>query len=126
MTLYDAVMDPGRPLTVTPEEWIEQERRVLDSERDATDAMVEESSSGDDPLMAKLDFGIDRMVDGCRMAMSAYSGMSRSDCGKALAVFLEEAGDILKTALGPYLVDMLDAREKFRREWAKENANGRK
>lgn len=120
MTLEEAIADKDRPLSMTPMEWMQYEEASEEEDRDLVDdsaqRIVAEETGDDDPSAVvvepgeKLDIGIEQMVLGCKMAMRALQELSRADVGVADRKAYDTIGDLIHNAVGPYLVEVLDAR----------------
>ena len=128
MTLQEAIMDPSRPLSVPPQEWMqyeeakdEEEKEIVDGE--ARKVVAEEQNLPPEDADAvevdsyeKLEIGVERMILGCRMAKRALQELVRKDATPKERAYYDRVDDIVRNALAPYLSDILHARKRLYRE----------
>lgn len=123
MTLEEAIADKDRPLSMTPQDWM----RCAEAEEEEDKMLVDDEAkrivSADTGVPAqeveisseeKLDIGIEQMVLGCKMAMRALQELSRADKEPWKRGVYDKMQDAIYNGVGPYLVDVLDARKGFR------------
>ena len=120
MTIDEAIKDKDRPLSMTPQEWMqyveaadEEDKALVDNEV----ARIVAQEGGDEPReidsAEKLDIGIEQMVLGCKVAMRALQGLSRDNVGVKEREAYDRIGDLIYNAVGPYLSDVLETRTKL-------------
>ena len=123
MTLQEAIADPNRPLSMTPQEWMQYEEAKEQEEVENVDqtakaiyveetGISEEQADSEFGSEEKLEVGIEQMVLGCRIAMRALNELSRKDVSIAERKAYDGMAEIVNRAIAPYLADMM----KFRKE----------
>ncbi len=123
MTLQEAIADPNRPLSMTPQEWMQYEEAKEQEEVEVVDQtsrqlyvqeaeIPEEQADDEFDAVAKLEIGIEQMVLGCRIAMRALNELERKDVVKEERHAYDGMKRIVDKAIAPYLADMM----KFRKE----------
>jgi hypothetical protein len=110
MTFQEAIKDPNRPLSMTPQEWMQYEEAKENEEVEVVDQtskqlyvqemeVPEEQADEEFDAVAKLEIGIEQMVLGCRIALRALNELGRQDVmddTRLLLNHLEEMKDALK------------------------------
>jgi len=122
MTLQEAIMDPDRPLSVPPQEWILHEEAKEHEEEDVFDAaeIVREqganpedaSAGGMVPAEERFEIGVEQMVLGCRIAIRALQEISRKDLGTEERGYWSDCERLVYHAVAPYLADILVRRKR--------------
>ena len=122
MTFQEAVKDPNRPLSMTPQEWMQYEEARDVEEAEVVDqtakTIYEEEFAADGESdrefgsEEKLEVGIQQMVLGCRAAMRELNELSRKNATQKERNAYNGMSDIVNRAIAPYLADMM----KFRKE----------
>lgn len=119
MTLQEAIADPNRPLSMTPQEWMQYEEakeqeEVENVDQTAKEIYVEETGEPESEFGSeeKLEVGIEQMVLGCRMALRALNELSRKDVPIQERKAYDGMTEIVNRAIAPYLADMM----KYRKE----------
>ena len=123
MTLQEAMRDQNRPLSMTPQEWMQYEEAKEQEEVENVDqtakdiyaeemGISEEQADGEFGSEEKLEIGIEQMVLGCRMAMRALNELSRKDVAVSERKAYDGISEIVNRAIAPYLADMM----KYRKE----------
>ena len=123
MTLQEAMVDPNRPLSMTPREWMQYEEakeqeEVEDIDQTAKEIYAEEEGVSEEQTdlefgsEEKLEIGIEQMVLGCRIAIRALNELSRKDVSIKDRKAYDGISEIVNRAIAPYLADMM----KYRKE----------
>lgn len=123
MTFQEAIKDPNRPLSMTPQEWMQYEEAKENEEVEVVDQtskqlyvqemeVPEEQADEEFDAVAKLEIGIEQMVLGCRIAMRALNELGRQDVSKEDRKAYDGMAEIVNFAIAPYLADMM----KYRKE----------
>ncbi len=123
MTLQEAMYDPNRPLSMTPQEWMQYEEAKEQEEVENVDQtakeiyteemeIFDEQADGDFGSEEKLEIGIEQLVLGCRIAMRALNELSVKDVSIAERKAYDGMTEIMNRAIAPYLADMM----KYRKE----------
>lgn len=123
MTLQEAMVDPNRPLSMTPREWIQYEEAKEQEEVENIDqtakeiyaeaeGVSEEQADSEFGSEEKLEIGIEQMVLGCRIAIRALNELSRKDVSIRDRKAYDGISEIVNRAIAPYLADMM----KYRKE----------
>jgi hypothetical protein len=123
MTLQEAMVDPNRPLSMTPREWMQYEEakeqeEVENIDQTAKEIYVEEEGVSEEQADSefgseeKLEVGIEQMVLGCRIAIRALNELSRKDVSVRDRKAYDGISEIVNRAIAPYLADMM----KYRKE----------
>lgn len=122
MTFQEAVKDPNRPLSMTPQEWMQYEEARDVEEAEVVDQtaktiyeeefVAEGESDREFGSEEKLEVGIQQMVLGCRAAMRALNELSRKNATQKERNAYNGMSDIVNRAIAPYLADMM----KFRKD----------
>lgn len=122
MTFQEAIKDPNRPLSMTPQEWMQYEEARDVEEAEVVDqtakTIYEEEFVADGESdrefgsEEKLEVGIQQMVLGCRAAMRALNELSRKNATQKERNAYNGMSDIVNRAIAPYLADMM----KFRKD----------
>lgn len=120
MTIDEAINDKDRPLSMTPQEWMqyveateEEDKALIDNEVARLVAKEGDDESREIDNAEKLDIGIEQMVLGCKIAMRALQGLSRDNMGVREREAYDRIGDLIYNAIGPYLSDVLETRTKL-------------
>ena len=122
MTLQEAIRDPNRPLSMTPQEWMQydeakEQEEVENIDQTAKAIYVQEmeipESQADEVFdaEAKLEIGIEQMVLGCRVAMRALNELGRKDASSEERKMYDGMTEIVNRAIAPYLADMMKYRK---------------
>lgn len=123
MTLQEAMVDPNRPLSMTPREWMQYEEakeqeEVENIDQTAKEIYAEEEGFSEEQVDSefgseeKLEVGIEQMVLGCRIAIRALNELSRKDVSIRDRKAYDGISEIVNRAIAPYLADMM----KYRKE----------
>jgi hypothetical protein len=123
MTFQEAIKDPNRPLSMTPQEWMQYEEAKENEEVEVVDQtskqlyvqemeVPEEQADEEFDAVAKLEIGIEQMVLGCRIALRALNELGRQDVSKEDRKAYDGMAEIVNFAIAPYLADMM----KYRKE----------
>ncbi len=122
MTLQEAIMDKSRPLSVTPQEWMQYEEAKDHEEEElfdrAADRIIRESSDSPDDegggpdADERFEAGVEQMILGCRIAIRALQELSRSDLKPGDRSYYDECERLVCRAVAPYLADILVARKR--------------
>ena len=123
MTFQEAIKDPNRPLSMTPQEWMQYEEAKEAEEVEVVDQtskqlyvqemeVPEEQADEEFDAVAKLEIGIEQMVLGCRIALRALNELGRQDVSKEDRKAYDGMAEIVNFAIAPYLADMM----KYRKE----------
>ena len=123
MTFQEAIKDPNRPLSMTPQEWMQYEEAKENEEVEVVDQtskqlyvqemeVSEEQADEEFDAVAKLEIGIEQMVLGCRIALRALNELGRQDVSKEDRKAYDGMAEIVNFAIAPYLADMM----KYRKE----------
>lgn len=120
MTIEEAIVDPSRPLSISPRDWalsvqaeLEEEKSLIDESSKRIASEEDPSSSGRDPEgWEKVDIGIDQMIEGCKIMDQGLfeleeKNLSSSESKKTLSTLRE----LLNLAIIPYLTEILDTAE---------------
>lgn len=122
MTLQEAIMDKDRPLSMTPQQWmqytqaneIEQEQLLQNQVK----RIVAVQQNNDDDLsqiqvqiQEKLDIGIEQMVLGCRIAIKSLQQLQRKNVSPVQRKVYNQIKALINNAIAPYLGDILDSRK---------------
>lgn len=118
MTLQQAIMDPDRPLSVSPYQWIQYEEAKDNEEQEIVDQAIEliqeqQKTQQDYKVQEKLDIGIEQMVIGCRIAIRTLQQIQRKDLGIKQRQVYKNIKDLIFNAVSPYLADVLKERKKL-------------
>jgi len=119
MTFEEAIMDPQRPLSLTPREWMCSVEAALAEEEELTDkaairiAKQEERPVPSDTGLEKVDMGIDQLVQGVELIMSGLQDARMTDLDPKTRRVMEKIKDLVETAISPYLVDMIKASDSL-------------
>ena len=123
MTLQEAMVDPNRPLSMTPREWMQYEEAKEQEEVENIDqtakeiyaeeeGIPEEQADSEFGAEEKLEVGMEQMVLGCRIAIRALNELSRKDVSIKDRKAYDGISEIVNHAIAPYLADMM----KYRKE----------
>lgn len=123
MTFQEAIKDPNRPLSMTPQEWMQYEEAKEQEEVEVVDQtskqlyvqemeVPEEQADEEFDAVVKLEIGIEQMVLGCRIALRALNELGRQDVPKEDRKAYDGMAEIVNFAIAPYLADMM----KYRKE----------
>lgn len=113
MTFEEAVMDPNRPLSLTPREWMYSVEAALAEEdelvnKSARRVAAEEGLPEPDSGLEKIDLGIDQLVQGTRLIQSGIQDTRMVDMDPKTRKAIEKIKDLLETAIAPYIVDIIN------------------
>lgn len=123
MTLQEAIMDKDRPLSMTPQQWmqytqaneIEQEQLLQNQVKRIV--AVQQNNNDDDlsqiqiQIQEKLDIGIEQMVLGCRIAIKSLQQLQRKNVSPDQRKVYNQIKTLINNAIAPYLGDILDSRK---------------
>ena len=117
--MQEAISDPNRPLSMTPQEWMQYDEAREQEEVENVDQTAKALHDAESPepdsefgSEEKLEIGIEQMVLGCRIAMRALNELSRKDVPVQERKAYDGMSEIVDRAIAPYLADMM----KFRKE----------
>ena len=113
MTFDEAVMDPNRPLSLTPREWMYSvEAKIAEEEEliENTAKRIAKEQSQSEPTetgLEKIDMGIDQMISGVQLTMSGIQDSRMADLDPKIRRTIEKIKDLMETAISPYLADII-------------------
>ena len=121
--MQEAMVDPNRPLSMTPREWMQYEEAKEQEEVENIDQTAKEIYAEEEGVSEeqtdlefgseeKLEIGIEQMVLGCRIAIRALNELSRKDVSIRDRKAYDGISEIVNRAIAPYLADMM----KYRKE----------
>ena len=121
--MQEAMVDPNRPLSMTPREWMQYEEAKEQEEVENIDQTAKEIYAEEEGVSEeqtdlefgseeKLEIGIEQMVLGCRIAIRALNELSRKDVSIKDRKAYDGISEIVNHAIAPYLADMM----KYRKE----------
>lgn len=123
MTINEAIADPKRPLSIAPQEWMLAVEAKLAEEQELTDKVAQRvvaAKRGEEPTkplevsaIEKMDAGIDQLVQGCKILMSALDELKRANLEPYQRKSVDKINDLTNNAIGPYLVDIIQASQEF-------------
>lgn len=121
MTFEEAVMDPNRPLSLTPREWMYSVEASLAEENELVDKVAsriakEEDKPEPETGLEKIDMGIDQMVQGVRLMQSGIQDSRMVDLEPKTRKAIEKIKDLLETAIAPYLADIINYSDTMEEE----------
>ena len=121
MTFEEAVMDPNRPLSLTPREWMYSVEASLAEENELVDKVAsriakEEDKPEPETGLEKIDMGIDQMVQGVRLVQSGIQDSRMVDLEPNTRKAIEKIKDLLETAIAPYLADIINYSDTMEEE----------
>ena len=121
MTFEEAVMDPNRPLSLTPREWMYSVEASLAEENELVDKVASRSAKEEDKPepetgLEKIDMGIDQMVQGVRLVQSGIQDSRMVDLEPKTRKAIEKIKDLLETAIAPYLADIINYSDTLEEE----------
>ena len=121
MTFEEAVMDPNRPLSLTPREWMYSVEASLAEENELVDKVAsriakEEDKPEPETGLEKIDMGIDQMVQGVRLVQSGIQDSRMVDLEPKTRKAVEKIKDLLETAIAPYLADIINYSDTMEEE----------
>ena len=121
MTFEEAVMDPNRPLSLTPREWMYSVEATLAEENELVDKVAsriakEEDKPEPETGLEKIDMGIDQMVQGVRLVQSGIQDSRMVDLEPKTRKAVEKIKDLLETAIAPYLADIINYSDTMEEE----------
>ena len=121
MTFEEAVMDPNRPLSLTPREWMYSVEASLAEENELVDKVAsriakEEDNPEPETGLEKIDMGIDQMVQGVRLVQSGIQDSRMVDLEPKTRKAIEKIKDLLETAIAPYLADIINYSDTMEEE----------
>ena len=92
-------------------------------EQELTDKVVQRvvaAKKGQEPTkpldvsaIEKMDAGIDQLVQGCKILMSALDELKRANLEPYQRKSVDKIDDLTSNAIGPYLVDIIKASQEF-------------
>ncbi len=123
MTINEAIVDPKRPLSIAPQEWMLAVEAKLAEDEELTDKAAQRviaAKKGEEPTkpldvsaIEKMDAGIDQLVQGCKILMSAMDELKRVNLEPHQRKSVEKINDLTNNAIGPYLVEIIQASQEF-------------
>lgn len=123
MTINEAIVDPKRPLSIAPQEWMLAVEAKLAEDEELTDKAAQRviaAKKGEEPTkpldvsaIEKMDAGIDQLVQGCKILMSAMDELKRLNLEPHQRKSVEKINDLTNNAIGPYLVEIIQASQEF-------------
>ncbi len=121
MTFEEAIMDPNRPLSLTPREWMYSVEASLAEEDELVSKAAlriakEESAPEPETGLEKIDMGIDQMVQAVQLIQSGIQDARMTDMESATRRAVEKIRDLLETAVAPYLADMITCSDSLEDE----------
>lgn len=114
MTFDEAVMDPNRPLSLTPREWMYSVEAKLAEEEELIEnaaKRIAKEQSKPEPTetgLEKIDMGIDQMISGVQLVMSGIQDSRMTDLDPKTRKVIEKIKDLMETAISPYLADIIN------------------
>lgn len=121
MTFEEAVMDPNRPLSLTPREWMYSVEATLAEEDELVEKAAlriakEGEKSEPQTGLEKIDLGIDQMVQGVQLVQSGIQDSRMVDMEPKTRKAIEKIKDLLETAIAPYLADIINYSDAMEEE----------
>lgn len=124
MNINEAISDLGRPLSITPKEWMMSVEASLAEENELTEkAVMRMAAKKSDSEPEKkdivvggvetIDIGIDQIVQGIKIV---YEGVKKADKGDAIPSLRKKVNkikDLMDTAIVPYIKDICELSDGF-------------
>ena len=125
MTLNQAILDPKRPLSVTPKEWMMSVEASLAEEEELTkktaQRMIQAKKSEDKPIKRDLmvqgiqtiDLGLDQIVQGIKLVYSGFDDTTNADLTPKYRKAINQIKDLMDTAIVPYMKDIVQLSDEL-------------
>lgn len=101
--LTDAINDPLRPLSISPEQW-SMRRGSLKTD----DNVIVAKAGGDMNGLEQVDMGVDSIIKGVEQINAGLKMLTALDMTPAEKAVLAKVKDLVDTAIAPYTADMME------------------
>ena len=114
MTFQEAAIDPNRPLSITPREWMysveaslaEEEKLINESAKRIASDITEKEVSNIDGL-EKMDLAVDQIIQGIKILYAGIDEAKTANLKPLERKIVNNVKDLLDTAITPYMVDII-------------------
>lgn len=114
MDYEQAINDPERPLSISPNEWMQRRGSKNARTLDELDIEIKTASiEGDTSGIEEIDMGIDSIVKGIEVIQNGLKKMSDVEMDASERQVLDKVADIVETALAPYTSDVIEEMDKL-------------
>ena len=118
-TLADAITDPDRPLTKSPDEWVTEVRQRRGSASTDVKMAAEEDvqkTLSDEEEIARVDSAVDSIISGIREFYAALSSLKKTNLTSNEREVFKKVMELLDTAVSPYVSDIVKELDKLEEE----------
>jgi len=119
-TLTDAMIDPSRPLNMSPDRWVAQVKQRRGSVNTETVKTVVATDSNKVPSneeeVARIDSAVDSIISGIREAYEALISLKKTELNARERAIFVKVTDLLDTAVSPYVADIVKELDKLEEE----------
>ena len=122
MTFQQAALDPNRPLSITPREWMyavqaqmAKEKQLVDNTVIRLAAQQNKDIKSIDGL-EKIEMGIDQIVEGIKIVSQGLLDAQIANLNPKEREIVNKVKDLIETAVSPYTVDIIEQLDKLEDE----------
>lgn len=122
MTFQEAALDPNRPLSITPREWMYAVEAQMAKEKDLVDntivrlASEQETDIKSIDGLEKIEMGVDQIVEGIKIVNQGILDSEIANLSPDERAIVNKVKDLIETALSPYTVDVIEELDKLESE----------
>ena len=113
MTFDEAVLDPNRPLNISPSDWIahlSQVQEAIEEYSVVTEELEDYSKSTDDEnALVYLDSGLDLIVQGLEVMVKGLKLANRANLSPSQRKHIQSIEDNVNNAIIPYTSEIIDS-----------------
>lgn len=122
MTFQQAALDPNRPLSITPRQWMYAVQAQMATQNELVDNTITRIASQKkqvitgDNCFQKIQLGLDQIVSGIKIMLQGLNDAKIVDLRPNQRAIANKVQDLVQTALSPYTVDIIEQLDKLQEE----------
>lgn len=122
MTFQEAALDPNRPLSITPREWMYAVEAQMAKQKQLVDNTIIRLASEQQKDIKSIDglekiqMGVDQIVEGIKIVSQGLMDSDIADLTPNERAIVNKVKDLIETALSPYTVDIIEELDKLENE----------
>ena len=117
MTFQEAAMDPNRPLSITPREWMYSVEASLAEDEQLTNGTAKRIVASEKGVsvvedvnvdgLEKIDLGVDQIIQGIKILYRGIEAAKEANLRPLERKIVDKVKDLVDTAISPYMSDII-------------------
>lgn len=122
MTFQQAALDPNRPSSIHPREWMYAVQAQMAKEKQLVDntvirlAVQQNKDIKSIDGLEKIQIGVDQIVEGIKIVSQGLLDAEIANLNPQEREIVNKVKDLIETALSPYTVDIIEELDKLESE----------